>query len=100
MNLQKEENDTQIDVEAGIDGDAAELMGTKEEAATGAYPSTAESEMNTSERTKGGMSKRMMNTLASSDDPFAVREGKTLLWTNVNMLLVSQLSSYNDVAYI
>jgi hypothetical protein len=25
----------------------------------------------------------------SSDDPFALREGKTLLWRNVNMTLVS-----------
>jgi hypothetical protein len=100
MTHQNEEIKDQIDVEVGIDGDAADLMGTKEEAATGTYPNTAESEMNTSERTKGGMSKKMMNSLASSDDPFAVREGKTLLWTNVNMLLVSQLSSSNDVAYI
>lgn len=29
------------------------------------------------------------STLASSDDPFAAREGKTLLWRNVNMSLVS-----------
>ena len=28
------------------------------------------------------------STLAVSDDPFAPREGKTLLWHNVNMVLV------------
>jgi hypothetical protein len=33
--------------------------------------------------------------LAVSDDPFAPREGKTLLWKNVNMTLVSRLQ-YGD----
>jgi len=32
-----------------------------------------------------------ISTLAISDDPFAPREGKTLLWKNVNMTLVSHL---------
>jgi hypothetical protein len=36
-------------------------------------------------RTKGSM-------LAVSDDPFAAREGKTLLWRNVNMTLVRRKS--------
>jgi hypothetical protein len=86
MPAQKEENNAQIDVEIGIDGGAAELMGTKEEAA-----SSAESKSTASEGQKH-MSKRMLNQMAASDDPFAIREGKTLLWTNVNMVLVSQSS--------
>ena len=38
--------------------------------------------------------------LPSSDDPFAPREGKTLLWRNVNMILVSKLYAllYTDDA--
>jgi hypothetical protein len=83
-----QENNAQIDVEVGIDGGAAEPMGTKEETA-----STAENETNPSERSSRQMSKKMMSKLASSDDPFAIREGKTLLWTNVNMVLVSQSST-------
>jgi hypothetical protein len=83
---QKEENDAQVDVEIGIDGDDAEVMGTKEETATDT--STAEPERTPSRRTK--WSKKSLNRHASSDDPFAVREGKTLLWTDVNMVLVSQ----------
>ena len=35
----------------------------------------------------------LISTLAVSDDPFAPREGKTLLWKNVNMTLVSHLSN-------
>jgi hypothetical protein len=81
MPSQKEENNEQIDVEVGIDGEAAELVGTKQEAVKGANTST--------ER----MSKIMINKMATSDDPFAIREGKTLLWTNVNMVLVSQSTS-------
>ena len=38
------------------------------------------------------MSKKS-SILAVSDDPFAPREGKTLLWKNVNMTLVSHLSN-------
>ena len=34
---------------------------------------------------------RMKSVLSSSDDPFAPRAGKTLLWRNVNMVLVSAL---------
>jgi hypothetical protein len=82
---QMEENDSQVDVEIGIDGDAAEVMGTKEEAATDA--STDETERTPTERTKWSKS---LNRQTSSDDPFAIREGKTLLWTDVNMVLVSQ----------
>jgi hypothetical protein len=89
MTFQKEGNNSQIDVEVGIVGGAAELMGTTEEKAA----STAENETNQSERSSRQMSKRRMSELASSDDPFAIREGKTLLWTNVNMVLVSQQSS-------
>ena len=36
------------------------------------------------------MSKKS-SMLAVSDDPFAPREGKTLLWKNVNMTLVRRL---------
>ena len=39
-------------------------------------------------RSKTLMSKKS-SVLAVSDDPFAPREGKTLLWKNVNMTLVS-----------
>ena len=31
------------------------------------------------------------SNLAVSDDPFAPREGKTLLWSDVNMVLVRNL---------
>ena len=31
---------------------------------------------------------RTLSVLASRDDPFAPREGKTLAWKNVNMTLV------------
>ena len=34
-------------------------------------------------------SKKSSTVLTSSDDPFAPREGKTLIWRNVNMTLVS-----------
>jgi hypothetical protein len=37
------------------------------------------------------MSKKS-SMLAVSDDPFAPREGKTLLWKNINMTLVSHAS--------
>jgi hypothetical protein len=37
-------------------------------------------------------SNTMMSMLTVSDDPFAPREGKTLLWKNVNMTLVSRAS--------
>jgi hypothetical protein len=38
---------------------------------------------------QSGFDRRKTSMLASSDDPFALREGKTLLWRNVNMTLVS-----------
>ena len=104
MPSQKEETNAQMDVEVGIDGDVAELIGTNDEAAKATYTSNAESETTASEHTKGmskGMSKRMMSMMASSDDPFAIREGKTLLWTNVNMVLVSHSVVKNDkVSYV
>jgi hypothetical protein len=99
---QKEENDAQVeDVEIGIDGDAADVMGTKEEVATataaGTYTSTADEAQRTP--AKRPKSKKSINRHASSDDPFAIREGKTLLWTDVNMVLVSQ-SLPSTVLYI
>jgi len=38
-------------------------------------------------RRASGYSRRKSSVLAVSDDPFALREGKTLLWRNVNMVL-------------
>ena len=38
-------------------------------------------------------SRRKSSMLAVSDDPFALREGKTLLWRNVNMVLVSVITT-------
>jgi ABC-type multidrug transport system ATPase subunit len=38
---------------------------------------------------QSGYDRRQSSMLAASDDPFALREGKTLLWRNVNMTLVS-----------
>ena len=35
------------------------------------------------------------SVLPASDDPFAPREGKTLLWRNVNMVLVRTLCKTN-----
>jgi len=42
----------------------------------------------TSELTKDNLP-RQTSTLDDQDDPFAFREGKTLVWRNVNMTLVS-----------
>jgi hypothetical protein len=40
------------------------------------------------------MSKKQMSSMIStSDDPFAPREGKTLLWRGINMTLVSEHTS-------
>lgn len=39
--------------------------------------------------TKPRLFSKKSSVLAASDDPFAPREGKTLLWRNVNMTLVS-----------
>ncbi|KAG7371928.1 ABC transporter [Nitzschia inconspicua] len=36
---------------------------------------------------RSGFDSRQSSMLATSDDPFAIREGKTLLWRNVNMTL-------------
>lgn len=40
------------------------------------------------ERSKRTLTSKKSSVLAASDDPFAPREGKTLLWRNVNMTLV------------
>ena len=39
---------------------------------------------------KTSLTRRKSSMLAASDDPFAFREGKTLMWRNVNMILVSE----------
>jgi hypothetical protein len=85
----KEDNNAQIDVEVGIDGDAADLSnGAEKEAASTTAGSEASTKVGRTQE-RDGMSKIMINKMATSDDPFAIREGKTLLWTNVNMVLVS-----------
>jgi hypothetical protein len=39
--------------------------------------------------TKGVRYNNQMSTIDESQNPFAVREGKTLTWKNINMTLVS-----------
>lgn len=43
----------------------------------------------TAQSRQSAYNRRKSSVLAVSDDPFAPREGKTLLWRNVNMTLVS-----------
>ena len=42
-------------------------------------------------RDKPPLLSKVSSVLPASDDPFAPREGKTLLWRNVNMILVSKI---------
>jgi hypothetical protein len=48
--------------------------------------------INPSKTAQKRLTSKKSSILAISDDPFAPREGKTLLWKNVNMTLVSCLS--------
>lgn len=48
-------------------------------------------------RTKGFQAKgRQSSMLAASDDPFAAREGKTLIWRNINMTLKAKGRDVED----
>jgi hypothetical protein len=38
-----------------------------------------------------------MSTIDESQNPFAVREGKTLTWKNINMTLVSAYIIYTGI---
>lgn len=47
-----------------------------------------------------GFKKRQTSMLAVSDDPFAAREGKTLLWRNINMTLKGSGKNAEDRALL
>ena len=78
---------------AGRKGDAPGLISSRDllvnEGAPASRPTQTPNRTTSNDLSrKNSIMRKKSSVLETSDDPFAIREGKTLLWRNINMTLV------------